>query len=221
MRALALTLALLALPLLTAPRPASAHPHIFIDTGLEVIFDGQGRAVAVRVTWTYDDFYSLLMIEDRKLDADYDGVLTPEEEAMLAGFDMDWDPDYNGDLFVYAGDFEVPLSRPADWTASYRDGRITSTHLRRFVEPPAPGAPLVIQVYDPGYYTAYFIEGTPVLTGSSGACRVEVFEPDRSAADAILMAAIDEMGRSGDLEMDFPAVGAAYSEEARITCATG
>lgn len=211
----------LALALLAAPLPAAAHPHIFIDTGLEVIFDAEGRATAVRVSWTYDDFYSLLMIEDRKLDADFDGVLTAEEEARLSGFDMDWDPDYNGDLFVYAGEFEVPLGRPADWTASYRDGRITSTHLRAFAEPPAPGAPLVIQVYDPGYYTAYFIEGTPVLTGADEACRVEVFEPDRSAADAQLLAAIEEMGRSGDLEMDFPAIGAAYSEEARVTCASG
>lgn len=212
---------ILALALLAAPLPAAAHPHIFIDTGLEVIFDAEGRAVAVRVSWTYDDFYSLLMIEDRKLDADFDGKLTPEEEAQLSGFDMDWDADYNGDLFVYAGEFEVPLSRPADWTASYENGRITSTHLRSFTEPLAPGAPLVIQVYDPGYYTAYFIEGTPVLTGAGETCKVEVFEPDRAAADAKLMAAIEEMGRSGDLEMDFPAIGSAYSEEARVTCATG
>lgn len=205
---------------LAAPA-AQAHPHIFIDTGLEVIFDDQARATAVRVTWTYDDFYSLLMIEDRKLDADHDGKLTPEEEAALSGFDMNWDADYQGDLFVLAGDFQVPLSRPSDWTASYADGRITSTHLRTFTEPLAPGAPLVIQVYDPGYYTAYYIAGQPVLTGAGDRCTVQVFEPDREAADARLMAAIEEMGASGDLEMDFPAIGEAYSEEARVTCTTG
>lgn len=214
---------LLALALTVAPAPAAlAHPHIFIDTGLEVIFDADGRATAIRVSWTYDDFYSLLMIEDRQLDADYDGKLTPEEQAQLSGFDMDWDPDYQGDLHVLAGDFEVPLSRPSDWTARYEDGRITSTHLRSFTEPLAPGAQLVIQVYDPGYYTAYFIAGQPVLTGIGAAqCSVQVFEPDRAAADARLMAAIEEMGASGDLEMDFPAIGAAYSEEARVTCANG
>ncbi|MFN3972208.1 MAG: DUF1007 family protein [Gemmobacter sp.] len=205
---------------LAAPA-ARAHPHIFIDTGLEVIFDTQGRATAVRVTWTYDDFYSLLMIEDRKLDADYDGKLTPEEEAQLAGFDMDWDADYNGDLFVLAGDFQVPLSRPSDFTATYVDGRITSTHLRSFTEPLVPGAPLVIQVYDPGYYTAYFIAGQPVLTGAADTCTVQVYEPDRAAADARLTAAIAEMGASGSLEMDFPAIGSAYAEEARVTCANG
>ncbi|MFN4159933.1 MAG: DUF1007 family protein [Gemmobacter sp.] len=205
---------------LAAPA-ARAHPHIFIDTGLEVIFDTQGRATAVRVTWTYDDFYSLLMIEDRKLDADYDGKLTPEEEAQLAGFDMDWDADYNGDLFVLAGDVAVPLSRPSDFTATYVDGRITSTHQRIFTEPLVPGAPLVIQVYDPGYYTAYFIAGQPVLTGAADTCTVQVYEPDRAAADARLTAAIAEMGASGNLEMDFPTIGSAYAEEARVTCANG
>lgn len=205
---------------LVAPA-VQAHPHIFIDTGIEVIFDPEGRATAVRISWTYDDFYSLMMIEDRKLDADYDGRLTPEEEAALSGFDMDWDADYQGDLYILAGDFQVPLSRPSDWTASYAEGRITSTHLRSFTEPLAPGAPLVIQVYDPGYYTAYFIAGQPVLTGAGDRCSVQVFEPDRAAADARLTAAIKEMGASGDLEMDFPAIGAAYSEEARVTCTTG
>jgi polyphosphate kinase len=186
-----------------------------------LIFDAQGRAAAVRVTWTYDDFYSLLMIEDRKLDADYDGRLTPEEEAKLAGFDMDWDADFEGDLYVLAGEAPVALSRPSDWTASYAEGRITSTHLRRLAAPVPPGAPLVIQVYDPGYYTAYVIAGQPVLTGAGARCSVQVFEPDRAAADARLMAAIEEMGASGNLEMDFPAVGSAYAEEARVTCATG
>ncbi|HSF65027.1 MAG TPA: DUF1007 family protein [Paracoccaceae bacterium] len=215
MRALAVIAAL-------AAGPAAAHPHIFIDTELEVIFDAAGQATHVRVTWIYDDFYSLLMIEDRGLDPDGDGQLTAQEHASLQGFDMAWDADFPGDTYVLAGGQAVALGRPADWTAAYVDGRIVSTHLRALDPAVAAGAdPLVVQVYDPGFYSAYYITGQPVLTGAPPGCAAQVFEPDRDAADAILQAALDELAGTADLEMAFPAVGAAYAEEARITCAGG
>lgn len=202
--------------------PAAAHPHIFIDTELEVIFDAAGKATHVRVTWIYDDFYSLLMIEDRGLDPDGDGVLTPEEHAALQGFDMAWDADFLGDTFVLAGGQSVTLGRPEAWTAAYADGRIVSTHLRAFDRAVAVAPdPLVVQVYDPGYYSAYYISAQPLLTGAPPGCTAQVFEPDRDAADAILQAALDELAGTADVEMEFPAVGAAYAEEARITCAGG
>ena len=69
------------------PTGAVAHPHVFIDATIEVIFDDKGLAEGVRIGWTYDEYFSLLIIEDRGLDPDYDNVLTPEAEAKLAGFD--------------------------------------------------------------------------------------------------------------------------------------
>lgn len=198
--------------------PAVAHPHVFIDATVEVIFDAEGRASALRIGWTYDDLFSLVMVEERGLDPDYDGTLTAEETARLSGFDMNWDPGFPGDTYALLGEAPLDLSRPKDWTAVYADGRITSTHLRSFDQPVDLGAgPLVVQVYDPGFYTAYGIVGTPVLTGREG-CVAEVFEPDRAAADAILTAAIEELAGSPDVEGDFPAVGAAYAEEVRVTC---
>lgn len=208
-------LAVLALCL--APAPVAAHPHIFIDTGVELIFQ-DGAPVAVRVTWDYDDFFSMMMIEDRQLDRDGDGVLTPEEEASLTGFDMDWDPDFAGDTYVLVGETEVALARPTEWTARYVDGRITSTHLRRFETPVPAGQVVTVQTYDPGYYTAYSIAWAPRLTGADPACKATVFSPDIAQADAILQKAIQEMQGTDSLEADFPAVGSAYAEEVRIEC---
>ncbi len=197
--------------------PALAHPHVFVDTGIEVIFDAQGRAAALRITWTYDDLISLALLSDRGMDLDFDGVLTPAELAALNGFDMQWPPGVPGDTYALLGDAPLGLSGPADWTVSYADARITSTHLRRLEAPVViKEAPLVVQVYDTGYYTAYTIIGDPVLTGAP-ACLAEAFEPDQEAADAILQQSISELA-GGDAEGDFPAVGAAYAEEVRVTC---
>jgi polyphosphate kinase len=110
------------------------------------------------------------------------------------------------------------LGPPSDWTATYRDGRLISTHLRRLETPVDPAAePLVIQAYDPGYYTAYTIASDPILTGRQG-CTAAVFAPDLSEADKQLQAALAEYGAEVDLEMEFPAIGAAYAEEIRVTC---
>jgi len=199
--------------------PAMAHPHMFIDAGVEVIFDDQGRAAALRITWIYDDLTSLGILSDREMDPDFDGVLTPEELAAISGFDMEWDVGFDGDTYALLAATALVLSGPSEWSASYSDAKLRSTHLRRFATPVDIAAqPLVVQTYDPSYYIAYAIVSETVLTGGT-ACTAQTFAPDRAAADAILQAAIMELAGGGDAEGDFPAIGAAYSDEVRVTCA--
>jgi polyphosphate kinase len=211
--------AILTAAALTLASPALAHPHLFIDTGVEVLFDPDGTVGGVRITWTYDEMYSLLILEDRGLDKDYDGVLTPDEITALNGFDMAWDPGYPGDTYALLGEAPLGLGRPQDWTVAFRDGKIVSTHVRRLEGPTAVAeVPLIVQSYDPSFYAAYRIVGAPVLTGRED-CAAQVFEPDLAAADAYLQQALSELNATGDVESDFPAVGAAYADEVRVTCA--
>jgi len=199
--------------------PALAHPHVFIDTRIEVVLNARNQATGVRISWTYDDLYSLYVVGDMGLDPDWDGKLTPQEEAKLAGFDMNWDAGFPGDTYVLMGEQEFALSRPTDWGASYAGGKITSVHLRAFDAPVPVGAdPLLVQVYDPGFYIAYAIAFDPVVTGGVG-CVAEAYGPDLDAADEALKAALAEYSADVDLEADFPAIGKNYSEEVRVTCA--
>lgn len=205
--------------ILAGAGPALAHPHIWIDTRVEVIVNAANQATGVRISWVYDDLYSLYVVGDMGLDPDWDGRLTPEEEARLAGFDMNWDPDFAGDTYALSGEVPLALSRPRDWTASYAGGRITTTHLRAFDAPvPVDRTPLIVQVYDPGYYVAYSIPFDPVVTGGTG-CSAEVFVPDLGEAEAALLEALSEYTPDVDLEAEFPAVGANFAEEVRVTCA--
>lgn len=199
--------------------PALAHPHVWIDARIEVILNAANEATGVRISWTYDDLYSLYIVGDMGLDPDWDGALTAEEEARLAGFDMKWDEGFAGDTYALLGDVPLSLSRPVEWTAGYAGGKITSTHLREFAAPVPMGAePLIVQVYDPGYYVAYSIPFDPVVTGGVG-CSAQVFVPDLAAADEALKAALSEYTPDIDLEAEFPAIGATYAEEVQVTCA--
>lgn len=202
-----------------AAGPLLAHPHVFIDARIELILNAENAATGVRISWTYDDLYSLYIVGDMGLDPDWDGKLTVEEEARLAGFDMNWDPGFPGDTYALMADKELALSRPQEWSASYSGGKITSVHLRTFDAPvPVGTEPLILQVYDPGFYTAYSIAPGPEVTGGTG-CTAVAYEPDIDAADAALKAALSEYSADMDLEADFPAIGKTYSEEVRVTCA--
>lgn len=200
--------------------PALGHPHIFVDARIEVIFNDEGRAEGLRLTWTYDDLISLTLLTERGMDADFDGVLTEEELATLNGFDMNWQPGFLGDTYALINGNELILSGPSDWTVSYAEGRLTSTHYRSFefaIE--LDDQPLIVQAYDPGYYTAYTVAGA-VVSGRED-CTVDLYEPDRAAADKILEDALAEYAGGDAAEAEFPAVGSAYAEEARITCGVG
>lgn len=200
---------------------AHAHPHIFIEAGLDFIFDDQNQLTAVRVSWTYDDLYSLLVIQDLGLDNDYDGRLTPREQEKLTGFDMRWVEGFEGDLYVLKDGPPITLGGPRDYTAKLIDGRVVTTHVRDLDTQIAVGdEPLIFQIYDPGFYTAYEITGPNRIQGGA-ACSTQVFVPDIDEANQVLLDALKELGAdvSAD-EAGFPAVGANFAEEVRLTCAS-
>lgn len=204
-----------------APLPALSHPHLFIDAGVEMLFDDEQRLTALRVVWVYDAFYSMMTLSDMELDSGFTGELTDAEKASLQGFDMQWMDGFDGDIVVQLDGAVHELAGPAEWTADYVDGRIVTSHLRPLTERVAVSseAELRIQVYDPTYYTAYTIVGTPQTTGRDD-CAARIFTPDWEAADAQLMAVLSELAGEGvDAEVDFPAVGEMFSEEIRVTCA--
>ncbi|MEM9394139.1 MAG: DUF1007 family protein [Pseudomonadota bacterium] len=202
---------------------ANAHPHIFIDSGVTLMFDDAGQLGAVRIVWAYDELYSLLTVEERGLDKDFDGVLTSSERVTLAGFDMNWIEGFAGDAYLIVGGEEIPLSPPLEWDAAYDDGRIVSTHLRALEERITVGQdPVILQIYDPTYYTAYQISLPTRMENAPEGCKAQLFVPDFAAAGDQLRAALREFAGSEDafLEDNFPPVGEFFAEEVRVTCAS-
>lgn len=211
--------AALALTIACGATGAMAHPHAFVSTGIEVVFAPDGRATGLRITWVYDEFLSMIILEERGMDKDADGQLTEAEKAQITGFDMNWDADFEGDTYALLGEVPLALGRPQDWTADYDGYALRSTHLRRFAEPvEVTDQPLIVQSYDPGFYTEYTID---LETGFSGRddCAGPIYEPDRAKADAILAQAMEEYSGADIETAGFPAVGAAYADEVRVTCA--
>lgn len=200
--------------------PLAAHPHIFVDTGIDLIFDGNGQLTEVKVTWIYDEFYSLLVTEDRGFDPDFDGVLTDEELAALQGFDMQWVPGFNGDLVIAQGDQKLSLSGPEQATARYSEGRIATTHVRRVApyRADAEVEALSIKPFDATYYTAYDLTG-PIRLFDAPGCEWQVEEPDLEATLARLRTILDQLDAETTADDEnLPDVGGLLASTVFVAC---
>lgn len=213
-----------ALCLSLSPAAALAHPHVYIDAGLKLILDDSGALTGFEVEWNYDELYSLLIIEDMGLDQDGDGVLTDEENALIQGFDSDWEPGFDGRLYPRVDGRPVALEDVRDFTAEYRDGRLISRHLHPLAEPLPMEAPLQVQVYDPEFYVDFSMPEAPVIVGRED-CEVELIPGDPSAAPDAYREAIEAVLGAGTdpAEADVVTVdiGSVGADEADIRCDPG
>lgn len=209
----------LALCLFLFAAPLAAHPHIFVNAGLVFSVDAQNRLTHVEVTWEYDELYSLLITEDMGVDSDYDGVLTAQDVEVLTGFDMNWIPGFNGDLEASIAGKPLVLSQPAAPTASFRDGKITTTHIRQIAGAPRMDGPVMFKPYDVTFYTAYDVT-LPVKVKGNEACEVDMMVPDVAGALALLQAEIAALPDDYDMEAaGLGNIGGQFATQIEITCA--
>jgi len=65
---------------IVTPKFINAHPHVFIDTKIKVYFDDKGMS-GVKVSWTFDDLFSELMMDE--FDEDFDEQFSKEEQKVI------------------------------------------------------------------------------------------------------------------------------------------
>nr|WP_147391908.1 DUF1007 family protein [Paracoccus onubensis] len=206
------------------PESLMAHPHIYIEASLDLIYNEKGELTSFGVEWAYDELYSLLIIEDFSFDQDGDGVLTPEENEMIQGFDADWEPDFDGRLYPSVDGQPVAMEPVRDFTAEYRDGRLVSYHLHPLSTPLPADKSLTIQVYDPEFYVHFTLPEPPEAKGRDD-CEITLIPGDPNAAPAAYRQAVEALlgsnASNDDADLVTVDIGAAGADEARIRCGTG
>ena len=136
-----------------AARDARAHPHVWIDARSTVIFDDQQRIAGLKVSWRFDEFYSLFAIEG--LDTDGDGKVSESELQPLAELNVTSLKEYRYFTYVTADGAEVPYGPVSEYASRLEDGILSL----EFVIPlETPVDPRRVQVsfksYDPTFYIA-------------------------------------------------------------------
>ena len=104
---------------------AQAHPHVFIDARAGFVLDDAGRLSAVQVTWTYDAFTSLTLMDMLDLDRDGDGALDAADRARLVEAQTIWPDDFEGDTYLEQNGASVALTRPTEGASWMVDAEIS------------------------------------------------------------------------------------------------
>ncbi len=165
---------------------AAAHPHVFVDARVEVVFDKDGKITALRQVWRFDDAFSAFATQG--LDADGDGNLTIEELKPLAKVNIDSLKDYDYFTFLKVAGRRVGFRIPAEYWLQMSDGFLTLFYTLPLMQPVKPDkAGVSIEVYDPSYFVDYqMVQQDPIkLLDAPAACSADVKrkdEPDQATA---------------------------------------
>lgn len=200
---------------------AAAHPHVFIDAAFELVFNETGQLAAVRVNWSYDAFYSLMLIEENGLDADGDGLAEQAALDAFAGRDVDWEAGFPGDFTIEIDGKTIELERPVQHAARMEGDSVVTSHLRPIATPiEVAGQAVVARAYDPSYFVAYDLPTDPTITGRED-CELVRKRTDIAEAQETYGARLAEIDAAADpfAEIDLPDIGILFADSFALRCA--
>jgi ABC-type uncharacterized transport system substrate-binding protein len=197
---------------LSGSLPASAHPHVWVTSKAEVVYE-QGRIAALQHHWTFDEFYTSMAVQG--LDTNNDGVYSREELAELAKVNMEGLKEF--DYFSYAklGEGKLAFGAPADAWLEHKDGILT-LHFKLPLKAPlaAEASGFSFAVYDPSFFIAFELaKGDAVtLAGGPAGCTISVGQLEETADEKTLAGAMSQqLGGMG--------MGTGNTKSAAVTCA--
>ena len=197
--------------------PVEAHPHVFVDARASFIFDANTKLQAVRISWTYDEFTTLVLFETLNLDQDGDGKFNDADRAAVIEGETNWDPEYKGDIYLEIAGRDYPLGRPKAAAVVYANNQVEVTFdlpLSKAVAINA--APAYLRLYDPAFYYAYSIQPPVHPDNLPKGCRAQITTFEPNAAESALQDTLAALGREEAPEQEN--VGRLFSDEVRLTC---
>lgn len=203
--------------LLLGASPALAHPHVFIDGGVDFQFSEDETLSALKVTWLYDEFETLYLLASNNLSLNAEGGLDEADRLTLEQKFSDWPEDFDGSAHLMRDGKPVPLEWPSDPKVQLVDGRIQAVFTRALETPlPLSGGNAELAFYESTYFFAFKVTNTPQLRGSSGTCVADVipFTPDPNDASVLTKLAMLSREETPDDEN----VGLLFADRIALKC---
>ena len=200
--------------------PAAAHPHVWIDSRTDVIFDDHGMIVAIGHEWTMDEMYTSMAIEG--LDSDKDGNYSETELAPLTKENIESLKDFGYFTHLKANGKDVAFNPPVE-AGQLVSGKRARLHFELPLAAPLDPrrSEVVLKVYDPEFFIDIeFSDAKAVnaLGGIAPGCEVRLEEPksDQQTNDTRSMLATKGVDWQPDPEDDF---GSMFAQPIAVHCA--
>jgi ABC-type uncharacterized transport system substrate-binding protein len=200
---------------LSAPREAAAHPHVFLTQTVSIVFD-RGAITALDHVWYFDEFYTAMAVEG--LDKNKDGVYSRDELQELAKVNIEGLREFNYYTFAKLAGADLKLGMVTDYWLEHANG-VLALHFRVPLDQPVLGEAkgFEFSVYDPTYFVAFDYKDDKAIRISEAApkaCRASIAEPEKTAADARRLGEsfFEQLGGG-------PGAGVAFAKTVKVECA--
>jgi ABC-type uncharacterized transport system substrate-binding protein len=133
--------------------PAMAHPHVWVTSQTEVVFDADQNITGLRHVWTFDEAYSAYVTQG--LDSNGDGIPSPEDLQELAELNTASLVDFDYFTEVKTDGRPQAFGEPADSGMVFENGRATLSFTLPLAQPAKAGRVLILEVYDPTFFVSF------------------------------------------------------------------
>lgn len=202
------------------PGLSLAHPHIWVDTKLDVVFDGAGRISELRQEWLFDQAFTAWAIQG--LDTNADGQVDRAElheltEEYISGLSA-------YDFYTFAGRKQDRrgLTPGPERHMELRGDRLVFV-FSLFLDRPVPKPQnFAIEVADPEYYVDFKFpqSGGAALINAPAGCTIEAHPPKE--LDPETAARLAEIGpEQRELPPELKAAVDKITNLAVVQCADG
>lgn len=161
------------------PYSASAHPHIFVESRLEVIGGPDGNVQELRNVWRFDEVFSSSVLLD--FDKNTDLKLDEHELAELGETMRTSLGDYSYFTSLTMNGATVGVQKPDVIHVTFKDGQILVFFVVKPDKPMPLKGRLTFGIYDPTMYTAIDFPTDKDLVAEGPAfakCQHKVVRPD-------------------------------------------
>jgi len=161
------------------PMQAFAHPHIFVESRLEVIGGADGNVQELRNVWRFDEVFSSSVLLD--FDKNTDLKLDESELAELGETMRTSLADYSYFTTLTVNGAPLGVQKPEAIHVNFQDGQILVFFAVKPEKPMPLKGRLTFGIYDPTMYTAIDFPTDKDLVANGPAfakCQQKVVRPD-------------------------------------------
>ena len=195
---------------------AMAHPHVFVDGGVDFLMGAENTLEALQVTWRYDAFETLYILSSHGLDLNEKGELDEAARQTLVRLRSQFPDDFDGSAHLSVDGALVPLHWPAEFDAHMMGDRLEVTFVRRLETPlDVTQGSIDVAFYESTYFFAFSVTDRPEVLGPS-TCSATVVPFQADQEDSALMATLEKLSREETSGIEN--VGALFADRIALEC---
>jgi len=194
-----------------------AHPHVFVDGGVDFVMEDGSVLTALEVTWLFDKFESLYLLSVSGVTLTDTGKLPQDAWEHLRSEVGAWPDSFSGSAHLSVLGQDVTLSDPSDFDIRMVDTRLEVTFTRTLTQPlPLSNLTLETQFYEASFFYDFSITQSPQILGHGEDCQAQVIPFAEGDETQEIRQALQALGR--EEVPDQPNVGALFADRITMTC---